>query len=214
MIGTILGKIKSYLALYRHRKNWRKLNKHNFTVASTFFPISKVKVGEYTYGDLHIISYGEDNEGIEVGKYVSIVTGVKFLLGGNHHYKRFTNYPFIYKFQDQNCTETWSKGKIVIEDDVWIGTDAFIMSGVKIGKGAIIGARSVVTKNVPAYSIVAGNPAIIMKYRFESPLIEQAKLIDFDKINPQVILDYLDSYKNESDFNAVIDLIRKSNKLP
>ena len=64
------------------------------------------------------------------------------------------------------------KGDIIIENDVWIGAHATIMSGVKISNGAIVGATATVTKDVPPYSIVVGNPAKIVKYRFSKKQIE------------------------------------------
>ena len=70
-----------------------------------------------------------------------------------------------------------SKGNINIENDVWIGAYSTIMSGVKIGNGAVIGASSVVTKDIPPYAIVAGNPAKIIKYRFtEEQIVSLLKI--------------------------------------
>jgi len=82
--------------------------------------------------------------------------------------------------------EARTKGEIVVSDDVWIGHGATILSGVEIGQGAIVGARSVVTRDVPPYAIVCGNPARIAKYRFEGPVIEKLKMIDFSKIDGQL----------------------------
>lgn len=194
MFKLILSKLLSNYKFLQHKKKWRKKNDHNKTVAIGFFPIDKVSVGNYTYGDLSIISYGEENQGLEIGHYVSIANGVKFLLGGNHYYKRFTTYPFQAKISDSNIIETWSKGKIIIHDDVWIGTEAFIISGVTIGQGVIVAARSVVTKDVPPYAIVAGNPAKIVKYRFDQDRINQLIKIDFSKLTPQDVLSNIPFY--------------------
>lgn len=197
MFRNLIFRIKSYLKLYKHRKKWRKLNFHNFLVASTFFPIEKVNCGNHSYGDLHIISYGEDNEALSIGHYVSIANDVWFLLGGNHHYKRFTNYPFRAKFLDSFYIETWSKGKIIIGDDVWIGTGAFILPGVHIGQGSIIGAKAVVTTDVPPYAVVVGNPARVVKFRFSDSIISKLLRIDFSKIEPDWVLSHMDVYNDE-----------------
>lgn len=210
MIAGLTYKISQYLNLVRHRRDWRKMNSHNMTVASNFFPKHKVKVGINSYGDLHIISYGEENEGLEIGSYVSIANDVKFLLGGNHFYKRFTTYPFIAKFVDTNYVETWTKGKIEIGDDVWIGTEAFILPGVTVGKGAIIAARAVVSKDIPAYSIVAGNPATVVKLRFPTEIIKKLEVIDFSKIDPDLIIRNIEHYKSESSFDAILKLLEKN----
>lgn len=212
MIGFLWRKGKYFLSLHKHRVDWRKLNVHNRTIASTFFPIDKVKVGKYTYGDLHIQNHNEANEGLEIGHYVSIAKGVQFLLGGNHCYKRFTTFPFRAIFISDKIIETTSRGKIVVEDDVWIGTEAFIMPGVKIGKGAIVAARSVVTKDVPPYSIVGGNPAAVIKYRFSEDNIRKAMSIDFATLSPQTILDNIPLYEKEEDFDAILKLLGDGEK--
>lgn len=209
MIRSVIYKTKEYFRLSGHRKSWRKKNGHNRTIASTFFPVDKVKVGKHSYGDLYIISYGEPNEGLQIGNYVSIANGVQFLLGGNHFYKRFTTYPFIAKFQDYKYVETWSKGKIIVEDDVWIGTEAFIMPGVKIGKGAVVAACSVVAKDIPPYAIVAGNPATIIKYRFSEETIKRLLEIDFSKLEPQDVLDHIPEYQKEVDFADILACLGK-----
>jgi acetyltransferase-like isoleucine patch superfamily enzyme len=214
VIGIVYGKVKRYLQLTAHRRSWRSANAHNRTIASTFFPIEKVIVGKHSYGDLYIISFGEKNEGLEIGHFVSIAAGVKFLLGGNHFYKRFTTYPFRAKFEDVHFVETWSKGKIIVEDDVWFGTEAFIMPGVKIGKGAIIGARAVVAADVPAYAIVTGNPARVVKYRFEPEVISILMKIDFSLFEPADILACKEIYEKENDFSALTAMIGKGSHNP
>lgn len=202
-----------YLLLSRHRKAWRAANSHNLTIAIGLFPHDKVKVGRHSYGDLNIVSFGSANEGLEIGHYVSIAAGVKFMLGGNHNYKRFTTYPFLIKHQDPSIVEALSKGKIIVEDDVWIGTEAMILSGIRIGKGAIIGARAVVSRDVPPYSIVSGNPAVVVKYRFDEVSIQQAKSIDFSKLEPQDILENLHLYKKELNFEELLKYMEaKGNK--
>ena len=81
--------------------------------------------------------------------------------------------------------ESETKGDIIIEDDVWIGYGCTILSGVKIGQGAVIGTRSVVAKDIPPYAIYAGNK--IIKYRFSNKVIEKLLKIDFSKINEKCI---------------------------
>jgi len=106
---------------------------------------------------------------------------VLFLLGGNHNIETFSTYPFKVMILGEK-KEAWSKGPIIVEDDVWIGTRAMILSGVRIGQGAIIAAGAVVTKDVPPYSIVGGNPAKIIKYRFYKNLIDLIKTKDIKLI--------------------------------
>lgn len=208
MLKTVVNKIREFFRLRKHRRKWRGINKHNFTIAITHFPVEKVKVGNNTYGDLRIISYNDEGEGLEIGHYVSIANGVQFLLGGNHFYKRFTTYPFIAKFVDFEFVETWTKGKIIVGDDVWIGTEAFILSGVKIGQGAIIAAKSVVTKDVPPYAIVSGNPAAVVKYRFDDEVIKKLLEIDFATLSPNTIIEHITLYKKEGDLDELTQIIQ------
>lgn len=209
MIGFLYRKAAYFLKLHQHRKRWRKANLHNRTIASTFFPLDRVKVGNHTYGDLHIQSQNDFGEGLEIGHYCSIARGVTFLLGGNHYYKRFTTYPFKAIFIGDHIIETSTKGKIVVSDDVWIGVEAFIMPGVNIGKGAVVAARAVVTKDVPPYAIVGGNPARIIKYRFDDLKIQKAMSIDYSKLSPQSILDNTNLYEDEESFDEILLLLKE-----
>lgn len=79
----------------------------------------------------------------------------------------------------------------MIKDDVWIGAQATIMSGVTIGQGAVIGAKALVTKDVPPYAIVGGVPAKVIKYRFEKEIIDELLKIDFSKFDYKVIKEHI-----------------------
>lgn len=135
-------------------------------------------VEDYTYGDFNVYSW-DNNTKLKIGKFCSIAKGVKFLLGGEHRTDFITTYPFNALLENFNYIEghPHTKGDIYVGNDVWIGSDAKILSGVKIHDGAVIGANSLVTKDVPAYAIVAGNPAKIIKYRFNDEVIEKLLVI-------------------------------------
>lgn len=115
-----------------------------------------------------------------IGKFCSIACGAKFIFNSaNHSLKSASTYPFPIFFEEwnlklDNITDAWdNKGDIVVGNDVWIGYEAVVMSGVTIGDGAIIGARAVVTKDVPPYTIVAGVPAKIIHKRFSEEIINK-----------------------------------------
>jgi virginiamycin A acetyltransferase len=110
---------------------------------------------------------------ITIGSFCSIAKDVT-IQEYNHRTDRLTTY-YIEKnlFGGRNKDEISSKGPIAIGNDVWIGAKAIILSGISIGDGAIVAAGSVVTKDVPAYAIVGGNPARIIKYRFSEEVIRQ-----------------------------------------
>ena len=188
---SVFSRINYYLLLYNFRKKWRKLNMHNQTSAKYIFPPEIVNVGKNTYGLLEVYTWGEPEQGLKIGSYVSIASGVKFLLGGNHRMDAFSTFPFKVKFCGERV-ESLSKGKIVIEDDVWIGTDVLILSGAHIGKGAVIGARTVVSGKIPAYAIVVGNPGKIIKYRFDEKIIDKLENVDFNKIDEKLLKDNVD----------------------
>lgn len=183
IIKILLKKIEYFILLYFNKNKWRKLNSHNKTTIGNIFPLELVKVGNYSYGILNVKSWGSKNEGLEIGDYVSIAQDVVFILGGNHYTNTITTYPFKVMYFKEKITEALSKGKIIIENDVWIGMNTLILSGVKIGKGAVIGAGSVVSKNIPPYAIVVGNPCKVIKYRFSESIRDKISKIKFENIN-------------------------------
>lgn len=153
---------------------WRLSNSHNMTVIGPNVKNpSLISVGEASYGILNVESYENPDEKLVIGDYVSIAGNVIFILGGNHQVNAFTTYPIKAQFYSQYAVEdAQTKGPIVVEDEVWIGNNVLIMSGVTIGKGSIIAAGSVVTKSVKPFSIVGGNPAKFIKFRIDEYLIK------------------------------------------
>ncbi len=134
-----------------------------------------IKMGKWSYGTPAIHGWGEKAI-LEVGAYCSIASGVNVLLGGEHRIDWVTTYPFntLWPGIAGHITgHPKTKGNVVIGNDVWIGTGAFILSGVKIGDGAVVGAQAVVAKDVPPYAVAVGNPARVIKYRFDFPTIEK-----------------------------------------
>ena len=129
-------------------------------------------IGNYTYGRPQI-SQWDDSTTLSIGRFCSIATGAKILLGGNHRTDWVSTYPFPEFFvQHANISEYCpSKGNVSIGNDVWIGMDAMVLSGVTVGDGAVIAAGAVCTKDVPPYAIVAGNPGRIVRYRFKDEVI-------------------------------------------
>ena len=123
--------------------------------------------------------YPINHDKLIIGKFCSIACGAKFLFtSANHTQSSLSTYPFPIFFEEwgldvQNITSAWdNKGDIMIGNDVWIGYETVIMSGVTIGDGAIIASRAVVTKDVPPYTIVGGVPAKTIRKRFSDDDIE------------------------------------------
>ena len=150
-----------------------------------------ISVGDYTmYNDtVHdprdfeknnvLYHYPVNRDRLIIGRFCSIACGAKFLFtSANHAMRSLSTYPFPIFFEEWGLDRTrvadaWdNKGDIVVGSDVWIGYEAVVLSGVTIGDGAIIGARAVVTRDVPPYAIVGGVPAKVIKYRFDQATVE------------------------------------------
>jgi chloramphenicol O-acetyltransferase type B len=136
------------------------------------------EIGRGTYGDANILTWGEGAV-FKIGAFCSIAAGVKIFLGGEHRVDWVTTYPFnrLWESGEGIPGHPRTKGDVVIGNDVWIGTEAIIMSGVTIGDGAVVAARSVVTKDIEPYAIYAGNPARLIKKRFDEETIRSLREI-------------------------------------
>lgn len=204
-----LSHIKSFWKLCKFKASWRKHNKENKTVASNIFPMDKVCVGKNTYGDLRVLSFGGGREGLVIGSYCSIAGDVTFLLGGEHALDTCSTYPFsrhIFGISDNPNLGT--KGKIVIDDDVWIGHGVIILSGVHIGQGAVIGAGSVVAKDVPPYAVWVGNS--IKRYRFPEEIIKELLNIDYSVIKEEQLnnfREYCNIGIDKNNVKTVVDVL-------
>lgn len=187
----------------------------NFVKASNIF------IGDYTYFDdrrygpdkfeEYNVLYNYDFSKVKliIGKFCAIAAEAKFIMTGDHKLDAISTYPFpifqngwehVYDVKDLPV-----KGDIVIGNDVWMGYDCLIKNGVTVGDGAIIAARAVVVKDVPPYAIVAGNPAKVIKMRFDDESIERLLRIawwnwDIGKINKNLpFICNLDISKLEED---------------
>lgn len=176
---------------------WNLLNQHNKTNVSRVFPIDIVKVGKGTYGNLDIYSYSNgNNEKLEIGNYVSIASSCSFILGGGHSLNSLTTYPV----KDIICKVPYSaisKGPIIVSDEVWIGFGVTILSGVHIGKGSIIAAKSVVIKDIPPYTIYGGNPAKFIKNRFSEDITNELLSFNLADLNDEILIKKSDVFYEE-----------------
>jgi virginiamycin A acetyltransferase len=131
-----------------------------------------VKVGRYTSINGPNTQILSRLNRVVIGNFCSIAPGV-LIMEFFHKHNRVTSY-FINKhlFNEDLSCDIYSKGDIIIEDDVWIGANGIILSGVCVGRGSIVGAGSVVTKDIPRYSVVGGNPAKLIRSRFDRATID------------------------------------------
>lgn len=187
-----------------------------------FISNENIIVGDYAYYD--------DPDGVEnfeknilyhfpfigdkliIGKFCAIAKEVKFIMNGaNHKDSAFSTYPFFifgngWEKVAPKEGELPYKGDTVIENDVWLGYDVTIMPGIKIGNGAIIASKSVLTKDVPDYCVVGGNPAKVIKYRFEKKIIDELVEIAWWDWSAEKITQNLDAITN-----ADIEVLKKAN---
>lgn len=131
------------------------------------------ELGENSYGNPVVLVWNSKDNVIKCGKYCSIGSNVTFLIDGNHNIKSFSSFPFRERLGWDECPyNNWGKSTPIIGNDVWIGNNTYIYSGVSVGDGAVVAGNSVVTKSVPPYAVVAGNPARIVKYRFSPDVVQ------------------------------------------
>ncbi len=194
IFDIIIAKIHWYFK----RKRWKQLNPRNKTFLLNDVNLALIKVGDFSYGGLEVYSWGTRGEMLQIGRFVSIASGVKFLLGGNKHTDHFLMNPTRNLFFDKSVRPFgYSKGPIIVEDDVWLCTDVTVLSGVTIGKGAICMAGSMITKDVPPFAIVSGIPAKVVRYRFSPELQKEMLNIDFLSLNEDA-LKHLDTLLHTS----------------
>jgi acetyltransferase-like isoleucine patch superfamily enzyme len=136
--------------------------------------MSGYSAGPFTYGKPRVLDLGFHDTVFKVGAYTSIGPEVSVLLGAEHDARSLTTYPFAALWPEARSLSVpcASKGDIIVGNDCWIGARAIILSGVTIGDGCIIGAGSVVTRDLPPYSVAAGNPCRVLRMRFEPKDIE------------------------------------------
>lgn len=183
-----------------------------------FITSPNIEVGDYTYYDdpdgpenfeanvlYHFPFIGDK---LKIGKFCAIAKDVKFIMNGaNHKVSGFSTYPF-YIFGNgwekvlPGEGELPYKGDTVIGHDVWLGYESTIMPGVSIGHGAIVASKSVVTADVPAYSVVGGNPAKVLKLRFNEATIEKLLSIAWWDWSAEKITENLEAIVN-SDVGAL-----------
>lgn len=189
------------------RKKWGGVQ-YSKTLREFYKGKYNVEVGMYSYGGCFSPQFNLGGF-IKVGKYCSIAQGVRYY-GANHPHDKAVMSPFFYSKSFGFEVKDVPRNSLEIGNDVWIGGNVLITSGCKkIGNGSVIGAGTVVTKDVPAYSIVAGVPAKIIRYRFGMEimdLLEQSHWFDFE---PEWLMKYYELMDEPAKFASKIISERK-----
>jgi len=190
------------------------LNRHNIFHGNNYIG-DGCKLGSSEVGFATYIAADCEIHHASIGKYCAIGNNVQICLGKHPtHYvsihpafyslKKQSGFTFTNKqlFEEHDFIDKEKKFVVSIGNDVWIGNNVMIMDGVTVGDGAVIGSGAIVTKNVPAYSIVLGQPATVLKYRFSKEIISKLLEIKWWDWKP----DFLE--KNSDQFIDVNDLIK------
>jgi virginiamycin A acetyltransferase len=157
----------------------------------------RLVVGPHTYG-APVLRYwaSPGHYRCRIGDYCSIADNVQIFLGGYHRPEWVSMYPFTafpeWRDKSQIRNHTVGRGHVTIGSDVWLGSQCVIMAGRNIGHGAVVGAQAVVTRDVPPYAVVAGNPARIVKYRFDEATIAELLAIAWWNWPPARVAENLD----------------------
>ena len=168
-----------------------------------------ITIGDYTYYDDAVaptefeknnvlFNYPEFGDHLIIGKFCMLASGTEFIMGpANHRLSSVTAYPFNVmggawtENTPPHMSQLPHKGDTVLGNDVWIGRESVIMPGVKIGDGAIVAAYSVVTKDIPAYTVWGGNPARFIKDRFDEELTDLLLRFRWWDLEPDALVDVL-----------------------
>lgn len=175
---------------------------------------SPISVGRFTYFSENI-SIKQWNEGaaLRIGAFCSFADKITVFLGGNHRADWISTFPFGLMHQEELGDEVIpgnpaTKGDVVVGNDVWVGSGVTILSGVSIGDGAVLGANACVTKDVLPYRIVGGNPARVLKQRFDDETIALLLKLKWWTLPTPEIKKITKTLCSKPDKGALLELIR------
>jgi len=159
-----------------------------------------VNIGAHTYGHEKIRIFYKKSGDLTIGKYCSIARGCRVFLGGNHRGEWISTYPLT-------KSSSYSKGDVTIGNDVWLAYGVIILSGVTIGDGAIVGAMSVVTKDIEPYAIACGNPAIVKRLRFKQNVIDKLLEVKWWDMDDKLVSD-ITPFLMSSDIDGLFNFLK------
>ena len=190
------------------KQKWIDRNQHNSTRLINIPHPESIHVGNYTYGPINVLDSGDGSTVLNIGNFCSIGPNTCFALSDEHRMETVSSFPFDCVVLRRNKEDGQSKGNIIIDDDVWIGYGATILSGVHISQGAVVAAGAVVTSDVPPYAIVGGVPAKVIKYRFTQPVIDYLLTLDYGSLTEEMIRQHIDDLYKPIDDMPLEEIIK------
>lgn len=202
----IMSKIAKIVSLILEKKPYlcTLVRVITYTSEGVGSPKGTVITGNFSFGFPKILSWRTDDK-LVIGKFCMFAHDVIILPGGEHDLSKITCYPIRRVFYKMSGNiDSSNKGPVIIGNDVWVGAGAIILSGVNICDGAIVAAGAVVTKDVPAYSIVGGNPARVIRFRFSENQIAKLLSIGWWNWSEEKIRKNVDAF-----YGSVDEFIKK-----
>ena len=185
--------LKKIIVFGKKKANWRAQNYFNNTRIGRVSEAECISVGIGTYGCINAINTRNTSK-LVIGNYCSIADDVVFVVCSDHPLNYLSTFPFKSVLFGGRNVDALSKGDIVVDDDVWIGYGATILSGVHIGQGAVVAAGAVVSKDVSPYTVVGGVPAKVIKHRFSQPVIDYLITFDYGALTEELARSHIDVF--------------------
>lgn len=202
--------VKDWIKLNVAKAKWRRRNSGNGVFLDGHaVGFDNISVGDWSYGPLRIVT-SSPNPSLRIGSFCSIAEGVTFVTCDGHPLDYFSSFPFRVRMLGESVPEATDKGGIIVEDDVWIGYGATVLDGVKIGRGGVVAAGAVVSKDVEPYTIVGGVPARPIKKRFSRDVIDRLLELDYTKVDKSFVEAHLEQLYRPLDANALGGLLDES----
>lgn len=202
----LVNRMTNALKTVEARLAWKRRFPGGTWLGGNSFGMENITIGRYTYGPIDIVT-SEDNPRLDIGSFCSIAPNVTFVICDEHPVDLLSTFPFKVMCLGETSKEAFGKGGVVIGDDVWLGYRSTILDGVTIGRGGVVAAGALVTKDVPPYTIVGGVPAKPIRKRFDDETIAALCELDFGRLDEVWVKTHLDKLYRPMDVQLARELL-------